>query len=190
MGDQQRLLDIYLGDHLAGATAGVDLARRMADQHPLGTAICPIAAEIDADRRTLNEVMASVGAEPSLLKVALGWIAEKGGRLKLNGRLFVRSPLSGVLELEGLIVGVSGKLQLWRALGDVAQHDSRLSGFDFAALGARAEDQRQRLEELHEEAVSAALEPASPGTCLQSPTTGRDKAKRSEKRDERVRQDV
>nr|MDP9276812.1 hypothetical protein [Actinomycetota bacterium] len=122
MGAQQRLLDIYLGDHLAGATAGVELARRMADQHPLGTAVRAIASEIEADRRTLNEVMASVGADPPLLKVALGWIAEKGGRLKLNNRLFGRSPLSGVLELEGLIAGVSGKLQLWRALGDVAQH--------------------------------------------------------------------
>jgi len=41
---------------------------------------------------------------------------ERVGRLKLNGSLFERSPLSNVVELETLVVGVRGKEALWTAL--------------------------------------------------------------------------
>jgi hypothetical protein len=54
-------------------------------------------------------------------------------------------------------VGVSGKLQLWRALAEIASADRRLEHFDFAALGRRAEEQRRRLEELHERTARQAL---------------------------------
>ena len=55
-------------------------------------------------------------------------------------------------------------LQLWRALDAVAPADSRLERFDFTALGRRAEEQRRRLEELHERAARKALggDPVSP----------------------------
>jgi hypothetical protein len=154
----QDLLDVYLSDHFAGATAGLQLAERMADSQPEAAALRQIAEEIEADREKLHEVMGATGVKPPLLKSALGWLGEKAGRLKLNERVFGHSPLSDVLELEGLIAGVSGKLQLWRALTAVAEGDSRLARFDFAALAARAEDQRTRLEELHRKAVGRALQ--------------------------------
>jgi hypothetical protein len=150
------LLDIYLSDHFAGATAGQDLAKRMSGDLP-GGPLSEIAAEIESDRQTLRDLMAALYLKPSLLKTMAGWFGEKAGRIKLNGRVFGRSPLSGLLELELLITGVSGKLQLWRALAEVASADARLERFDFTALGRRAEEQRRRLEELHERAARKAL---------------------------------
>ena len=155
MSDQD-LLDIYLRDHFAGATAGRDLAKRMSRESP-GGPLSEIADEIESDRQTLRNVMSSLDLRPSLLKTVIGWFGEKAARLKLNDRVFRRSPLSGVLELEMLIAGVSGKLQLWRALAEIASADPRLAPFDFAALGRRAEEQRRRLEELHGRAARKAL---------------------------------
>jgi hypothetical protein len=154
----QELLDVYLSDHFAGATGGLQLAQRMASTQPETAALTQIADEIASERDLLQQVMNSVGVRPPLLKSALGWVGEKAGRLKLNERVFGRSPLSDVLELEGLIVGVSGKLQLWRALRQVADGDRRLASFDFERLAATAEDQRARLEEIHRAAVARALQ--------------------------------
>jgi hypothetical protein len=150
------VLDIYLSDHFAGATAGLNLAKRMSRDSPAGP-LSEIAAEIESDRRTLRGLMAALNLRPSLLKTVIGWFGEKAGRVKLNDRLFDRSPLIGLLDLELLIGGVSGKLQLWRALAEVASADSRLEQFDFTALGRRAEEQRRRLEELHGRAAREAL---------------------------------
>jgi hypothetical protein len=53
-------LSIYLNDHLAGATVGVRLARRIAGDDGStgdGEALDAIAAEIAQDRATLIEVM-------------------------------------------------------------------------------------------------------------------------------------
>lgn len=160
MADQE-LLDVYLSDHFAGATVGLELARRMADTQPDAAALRKLADEIAAERETLGEIMKAAGVKPPLVKSALGWLGEKAGRLKLNERVFGRSPLSDVLELEGLITGVSGKLQLWRGLTLVVDGDSRLRSFDFAALAAQAEDQRTQLEGLHRKAVERAL-PSTP----------------------------
>ena len=154
---EQDLLGVYLSDHFAGSTVGLDLAERMADTQPAAPALRKIAGEIGSDRETLREVMDATGVKPPLIKSALGWLGEKVGRLKPNERIFGRSPLSDVLELEGLIAGVSGKLQLWRALQIAAERDSRLTRFDFAALATQAEEQRARLEDLHRDAAGRAL---------------------------------
>jgi hypothetical protein len=88
-----------------------------------GGPLSEIAAEIESERRTLRELMAALDLKPSPLKTVIGWLGEKASRMKLNGRVFGRSPLSRLLELELLITGVSGKLQLWRALAEIAPAD-------------------------------------------------------------------
>jgi hypothetical protein len=153
----QDLLSTYLRDHFAGATGGLELAKRTAQQL-LERPMDEIAAEIESDRDTLREVMSALDVSPSTLKVGMGWLGERIGRLKLNQRLFGRSPLSDVLELEGLIVGVSGKLQLWRALALIAPAEARLERFDFERLAQKAEGQRGRLEDLHARAVNRGLD--------------------------------
>jgi carbon monoxide dehydrogenase subunit G len=121
------LLGIYLNDHLTGAMAGTELARRIARTHP---ELRALADDIESDRKELLDVMRAHGVEPQPHRAALGWLTEKAGRLKLNGRLVGRSPLSDVLELETLLIGIEGKAALWRALstlpGDAERYDRLL----------------------------------------------------------------
>lgn len=165
--ERDRYLSIYLNDHLAGATAGVELARRAVgsnrDRLELSEMLEGVCAEIEADRETLERVMDRLTVRRSTVKPAAGWLAEKLGRLKLNGQLHGYSPLSRVVELEGLCIGISGKIELWRAL----EHSlgAEWSGFDFRQLRERAARQRATVEELHSAAVSSTF-PASPSAAL------------------------
>ena len=73
--------------------------------------------------------------------------------------------LSLLLELELLYLGIEGKHSLWRSLG--ALDDSRLAGFDFAGLAARAREQLAAVEEQRLRAAATALAvatPSGPGT--------------------------
>ena len=81
-------------------------------------------------------------------KVYAGWAAEKVGRLKFNGQLTSRSPLSDFIELEGLRLGVEGKLALWRILVAVTAAEPRLDRSRLDDLVARAERQISTLEDL------------------------------------------
>jgi hypothetical protein len=154
----QGLLATYLNDHLAGATAGVELSRRAAganDGTELGTLLGRVGAEIEEDRTTLESVMDAVGAGRDRAKVTAAWVGEKVGRLKPNGQLTGYSPLSRVIELEGLSLGIEAKRLLWESLGSLS--DPRLASFDFGALAERAARQREELESVRPAAASAAF---------------------------------
>jgi hypothetical protein len=145
-----RLLEIYLADHLAAATAGVALARRTARSNArteYGDVLRSLAREIEDDRRTLASVVAELGFRQSRAKEAVAWAGEKVGRLKLNGQIRGYSPLSRLLELEALSVGVVGKLALWEALLTVPHLGERLSRFDLNDLSERARQQRAAIED-------------------------------------------
>ena len=102
--------------------------------------------------------MARLGVRRDPVKPMLAWAGEKLGRLKPNGQLRGYSPLSRLVELEGLELGVTGKLQLWRAL---ERSLDSVDGFDFEQLAERATSQRDRLEELRLAAAMRAFAPAS-----------------------------
>jgi hypothetical protein len=69
------LLGIYLNDHLAGATGGVELARRMAGSHDDGRGTLQhLAAEVAQDRAALLGVMGVLGIPVRGYKVWAGWI--------------------------------------------------------------------------------------------------------------------
>jgi hypothetical protein len=154
------LLPIYLNDHLAGSTIGRELARRAAGSNQgteLGDFLADLAAQIEADRAQLEDVMTRLDVHVDTMKVTAGWLAEKVGRLKLNGRLLEYSPLSRVVELEALISGVNGKLALWRALAIAAPQEPRIAEVDFVQLIARAEEQLAGLWDHHSHAIAAML---------------------------------
>ncbi len=155
-----RLLEIYLADHLAASTAGVALARRTAERNAgtaLGDVLGRLAAEIEDDRRTLQRIAAQLGCRESRAKDALAWLGERAGRLKLNGQVRGYSPLSRVLELEALVVGVTGKLALWQTLQSPGLAE-RLAAFDLERLAERAQRQRAELEEQRRDAARAAFD--------------------------------
>jgi hypothetical protein len=154
------LLGIYLNDHLTGATAGRELARRTAAnnrQTTHGPYLEVLAREIDEDRDSLIQIMGALDIRIDPVKVAAGWAAEKIGRLKPNGRLNGYSPLSRVLELELLTLGVRGKLTGWRTLEQLRPRLSALDRFDLGALQNRAKGQLEQLEAHRLEAVTEAL---------------------------------
>ena len=155
-----KLISIYLQDHMAGAIAGVELARRVAGSNEAtgyGRDLAEVCAEIEQDREVLSQVMDRFDVRANPVKQGSAWVGEKLGRLKLNGRLSGYSPLSRLIEIEGLVIGVSGKLELWRSLRAVGNSDRRLEGFDLKRLIARAESQRKRLQALHDRAARDAL---------------------------------
>lgn len=150
-------LAIYLNDHLAGATGGVELARRVRASNrghsTFGQPLDRICREIEEDRATLEQVIGRLGFSRSRVKPAGAWVAEKLGRLKLNGRLRGYSPLSRVLELEGLLIGITGKMALWETLADL-EGVERIE-IDFAQMSARAAEQRSAVDDLHQLAAAA-----------------------------------
>lgn len=154
-----KLLAIYLNDHLAGSTAGVELARRLRGSNEgdpeFGPVLAEVCAEVEADRETLKGVMGQLGVGQSRLKPLAAVLGERLGRLKLNGQWRGYSPLSRLDELELLQVGVAGKRRLWRALEQT--HAGELPGFDLNALAERATEQLRRLETLHLKAAALAL---------------------------------
>ena len=153
-------LKIYLEDHYAGATAGLDLARRTASQNrgtPYGPDLERIAREIEQDRDSLRAIMSGLGVGPDRFKIAGAWVGEKAGRLKLNGHLTSYSPQSRVIELEGLMLGVTGKRGLWVALRQIVPQEPRLDAEELDGLIGRAEIQIADLEELRLRAFSEAV---------------------------------
>ena len=138
------LLGVYLNDHLIGATAGVELAGRLASTFrgtPHGPVLAQLADEIDADRASLRRIMDRLDVPVNYVKAATGWVGEKASRLKPNGRILRRSPLSDVVELETMALGVRGKMEGWRTLSSVAAFDDRLDAAELDRLLQRAERQ-------------------------------------------------
>jgi hypothetical protein len=153
-------LGTYLNDHLAGSTTGLELAKRTASQNK-GTEYAAflqrLVDEIAEDRETLREMIRALGFREDPVKKLVAWSGEKVGRLKPNGQLLGYSPLSRLLELEGLTVGVTGKRSMWVNLQPVQAHDERLAQFDLVELQARAERQLAGLEEQRVRAAIPAL---------------------------------
>jgi hypothetical protein len=151
-----RYLHTYLNDHLAGSLLGLEIARRAAGHNrdtTTGRVLAEVATEILEDRRTLQRVMARLGAGRDRLKLLAAWGAERASRLKRNGELLGYSPLARLEEIELLTLGVEGKLLLWRALRTGWSGDPRLRGIDLDDLIKRASSQRRRLERQRLKAV-------------------------------------
>jgi hypothetical protein len=159
----EKLRAIYLNDHLAGATAGHELARRVAGSNEgteLGEFLARLEVEIAEDHDTLQDVMSTLGVRTDPVKQTLGWTAEKFGRLKPNGRILGYSPLSRVIELEGLHIGIAGKISLWQTLA--ATSAGVLADVDLEELVLRAQRQLAGLEPFRIAAAREAFEDETP----------------------------
>jgi hypothetical protein len=151
-GDRRRYLGVYLNDHYAGSTGAIELVRRAARQYEgseLGAFFSRMGAEIHEDRKTLEAIMARDGISRQRHKRAAAWLAEKAGRLKFNGALLRRSPLTPFVELETLAIGINGKLLLWRALQAAPPDPETAAQVDYLVERAEqqlAEVERRRIE--------------------------------------------
>ena len=122
------LLAIYLRDHHAAGVAGARVAERVATTVGRDSGnddLRRVASEIRQDLVVLEGIMSRLAVEPDRVKDTFSRIAERLGRMKLNGRLLRRSPLSDLLELETLVVGITGKQALWVSLREIPVHQHR-----------------------------------------------------------------
>ncbi len=158
--DARGYLEIYLNDHLLGATAEQELGRRAARSQrgtAAGEVLARLAAEGQQDRDALLALLERLGLAVKRDRVALGWLGEKVGRFKLNGSVLRRSPLSTVVELEGLRLTVLAKESCWRSLRAVADTHDGLDRGELDRLVARAARQAQELERLRASAAREVL---------------------------------
>ena len=158
--EHETLLHIYLNDHLAGSTAGYELARRCLENNegtPLAEVLDDLTAQIAEDRETLERLMDRLGAPRNPAKIAAAWVAEKVGRLKLNGQFLTYSPLSRLIELEGLAMGIFAKGGLWRALAAVRDRYPQLAELDLDELDRRAGAQLATVEAERAKAAATAF---------------------------------
>jgi nucleoside-diphosphate-sugar epimerase len=151
-GISRDLLGLYLSDHLTGATAGAGRIERMAEETidtPVYARLSELAEEIRLERAFLRQLIHDLGMRQRPYRQAVSWAGEHAGRLKSNGRLFSRSPLTLVLETELMRSAVMGKLGVWQTL---QEHAGEL-GLDprvFEDLAHRARAQAGVLDEVHE----------------------------------------
>jgi hypothetical protein len=140
-------LDSYLNDHLAGSISALELIAHWAEVRKgerLGSFFVETEREIKADQDMLRDVMRTLGVEESKMRQAGAWAAEKIGRARLIIAGAEPGSLGLVLTLEGLIMGVTGKKLMWRALATTKL--SQLNGYNFEELQRRAEQQVERIE--------------------------------------------
>ncbi len=141
-----RHLAAYLNDHLAGAGGA-----------PVGDFASSLRPEIEADRRTLQALMAHLEIAESAPRKAVAWLAEKWADLKLNLDDRGGGDLRLLEILEALALGIEGKRALWVALEAASDVNLALRTADYDHLRGRAEDQRQGIEPFRLEAAKAAF---------------------------------
>jgi hypothetical protein len=156
-------LDSYLNDHLAGSVSALEVIDHWVEVckgERLGSFFVEIEKQIKADQETLRDVMRTLRVEESKVRKLGAWAAEKVGRARLIVAGDEPGGLGLVLTLEGLIMGVTGKKMIWRALA--AAKLPRLDSYDFEHLQRRAEQQIERIEA---ERISAARQAFVETSC-------------------------
>jgi len=150
----------YLNDHLAGSITALELLEYL-ESTQSGTPLEPVFAElrqnITEDRKELKMLMNRLEISESVSRKAAAWLSEKASEFKLR----LDDPAGGALRLlealEVLALGIEGKRSLWLSLATVAERMSALQSVDYKRLIERAEEQRQRVEEIRLEAAKVAL---------------------------------
>ena len=155
-----RLQAVYLRNHASAARAGVDLFERMASsqaRRPWGPELADLAEDVRADLTALRRLLRDRGVAPDPWLTLAVRAGERAGRLKPNGHLLTRSPLSDLVEVEAGMDAVHAKLAGWRALRAAPAGVGARTRVDLAELERRAEDQLARLRTVHARVAAAVL---------------------------------
>jgi hypothetical protein len=153
-------LRTYLHDHLAGAGFAIEMLKKLEEQYEgseTGAFAAAILKDISEDRATLAKIAAKVGENHAPMKDALAWLSEKASRVKLQQEDPAGFRTFETVEI--LSLGILGKRSMWRALSEIATYDSRVAGFDYEALAARAQEQFARVEEYRLRLAASAFAP-------------------------------
>jgi nucleoside-diphosphate-sugar epimerase len=153
------LFGLYLSDHLTGATAGLERAERIARTYtdvPFQAELAELAEQLRGEREYYLQLIHLLGVRRRRYRQAAAWVAERAGRLKLNGRLFQGSPMTPLLESELMRSAVVGKIGGWQTLREHAD-DVGLDAAQLDELVEQARAQREMLDRLHAHVRSQAF---------------------------------
>jgi hypothetical protein len=157
--DHPDLFAIYLNDHLASAAGGIELVSRMIGSHRGSSyeeGLRQLLAELREEKSALTSVARALGLPVRHYKQLAVWAAEKASRVKLNGHLLSRSPLSSLVEFEFLASAVRGKRSGFETLRIAAGVDDRIDTALLDGLISQANRQYHWLTDVRRE-VAAAL---------------------------------
>ena len=159
------LLGIYVNDHLAAATGGIELVSRMLSRHrgtPHEPRFKELLDQLREERTALRSSMAALGLPIRQYKQVASWLGEKVARLKLNGHVLSRSPLSDLVEFEFISTAVLAKRAGFETLRMVAAVDQRLDAPLLDRLIRQADSQHDWLADARRE-VAARVFGGEPG---------------------------
>ncbi|SFL05778.1 hypothetical protein [Geodermatophilus ruber] len=151
------LLGIYLNDHLAASTGGIELVRRMLGRHrasTYGPRLEELLGELREERSALKTTMQALGIPVRQYKQALTWVGEKLARGKLNGALLSRSPLSDLVEFEFIAIAVLAKRAGFETLLSLTDVDPRIDRVLFERLINQADKQHHWLADARREVAA------------------------------------
>lgn len=144
----------YLKDHLAGSVAALQLLDHLIiayGDRPEAAQVRTLKTEVEYDQQLLKDLLDRHQASEGPLKKASAWIAEKVLEMKVS-----TSPddFDLLQSLETLVLGIEGKLRLWRSLQCVD------TGLDLPHLQSDAHRQIHQVELLRLEAAERAFRPS------------------------------
>ena len=137
-------LTTYLKDHHAGSVAALELVDHLIETFEgksLEQFFENLRKEIDADQRSLQELIKKVDAKESAVRKAGAWMAEKFARMKVRVSDSEKDQMGLLDALEALLIGITGKEALWSALEAASENVASLRGVDYARLQQRARGQ-------------------------------------------------
>lgn len=144
-----RQLISYLNDHLAGSVSAIELLDHLIKSHqdePLGKFLEELRTDVVADQEVLKKIVQRFNANESAIRKAGAWLVEKIAQVKLAAAGQKKWQLGLMQALEVLVLGITGKQLLWRALNSAIGSSPLLRGIDLARLEERAIEQIERVE--------------------------------------------
>jgi hypothetical protein len=142
-------LHSYLNDHLAGSVGALELLDRLAGVYtgrPLEKFFRDLRQDVEEDQAQLKELIQKLGADESTVRKAGAWLAEKLSRPKIDLEEGSREEVGLLLALEALVLGITGKRSLWRALQAASRSVPELARLDYSGLEKRSIEQCERVE--------------------------------------------
>lgn len=140
-------LGTYMNDHLAGATAALEMLDHLIKRHKtkaIADFLRQLESDIESDVRVLEQLIEKSGVGESKVKKAGAWFAEKIARTKFKAAGEQLDGVGLLQALETLELGIRGKQLLWRAMSCARFHGAE--DVDLPGLERRAVEQQQRLE--------------------------------------------
>ena len=123
----------------------------------LGLFLQELSTDLHAEQQLLKEMLERIGGAQSLVKQGMAWLAEKGGRFRLNDALLEYSDLSRLVELETLFVAAQERRSFWENLQAARGTDKRLSPIDFVRRQQQALRHAEALTKHRLDAVRKAI---------------------------------